>query len=126
MDSWCPGLSDNESVRLSLHTAELSVLESFPSVWGLVRLSVRDLMTIFPGQSVPTLHLRLSVSPLGMLASPYFQGGGLVLKSAETVCLEPPSLLPSLSVPLELELSLRLVNAYTKPSAAPQIRCLES
>ena len=32
MDRWCPGLSDSVSVRLSLHTAELSVLESFPSV----------------------------------------------------------------------------------------------
>ena len=74
MDSWCPGLSDNESVRLSLHTAELSVLESFPSIWGLVRLTMRDLMTVFLGQTVPTLHLRLLCVPLGVVGVPLLSG----------------------------------------------------
>ena len=33
MNSWCPGLSDNVSVRLSIHQSELSVLQPFPSVF---------------------------------------------------------------------------------------------
>ena len=33
MNSWCPGLSDNVSVRLSIHQSELSVLESLPSAF---------------------------------------------------------------------------------------------
>ena len=46
MYSWCPGLSDNVSVRLSIHQSELSVLQSLPSVFlgetPLLKLSSGD------------------------------------------------------------------------------------